>query len=171
MADSKAWPAFSRGEPWWGVPRQTTRCRYCSQGELLALGVPAGAADDQAAHAVPDQGNGFHRHRPGRAQFLQQSGELLAIGGDMAAGVVAQVERGEAQVILQVVADARAALAAPAQFRQAQPVHQHDDVPARLGQRCAQCRGSSASAPLGSAAPSAWPAHYRSLPGGRRIHR
>ena len=51
--------------------------------------VVGGRADDQAAHRVADQGDAGDRLRPGRDELLEQRVEVLAVLGDVQAGVVA----------------------------------------------------------------------------------
>jgi len=63
------------------VPRQTT--------------VVAGAACNQAAHAVSDNDQLLHRHRPGVQQDLDQAGKGAAVDGNVQPAVVVQIHRRE----------------------------------------------------------------------------
>ena len=73
----------------------------------------AGAADDEAAHAVPDEHEPADA-APGRApEVAQDPGELLAVAGDRQPGVVANVERHVAELSGERVGIERAAAGPP----------------------------------------------------------
>ena len=63
--------------------------------------VVAGAARDEPAHRVPDERDRLDRHRPRRHRGVEQRREVAAVAGDVAAGAVAHVERGGAEVARQ----------------------------------------------------------------------
>ena len=60
--------------------------------------VVAGAARHQPAHRVPHQRDPLHLHRPRLHERLEQLGERAPVLGDVAAAVVAHVDRRAAQV-------------------------------------------------------------------------
>ncbi len=94
--------------------------------------VVAGAARQQAAHAVADDHQLFDRHRPRLQQGFQHSGQGAAVGRNMPAAVVVQVERrvaaggGQRRAVVVPVAP-------PLQVVHAKPVHQQQDLAARRG--------------------------------------
>ena len=55
----------------------------------------------QPAHRVPDQRDPLDLHRPRGHQALEQVGQLQPVLGDVAAGVVAQLDRREAELLAQ----------------------------------------------------------------------
>ena len=56
-------------------------------------GVVGGGAYDEAAHRVADEGDAGDRHGPGLHELLEQGVEVLAVLGDVQAGVVADHDR------------------------------------------------------------------------------
>ena len=133
--------------------------------------VMAGAAGDETAHAVPDEHELAHRHRPELQQGLEQIGERSPVDGNMKAAVVVQIDRRVPEVARQRGA-VIVPLAPPLQIVHAQAVQQHDHLAAGLrdgrGQRlrarpAARCRPGAA----------AWrsPAGCSTPPGSRRARR
>ena len=70
----------------------------------------AGAARHEPAHRVPDERDLLDLHRPRVDERLEQVGERAAVLGDVAAGVVADVDRREAEL----AREARAVVRRPA---------------------------------------------------------
>ena len=126
----------SSGAPRLGVP-SPTMCRS-SRTQLMVqlVGLVRGAAGDEAAERVADQGDLGDRHRPGGDELLELPGELGAVGRDVHAGVEVDVDRRPAVVVAQhravggrPVAPALLGAERPAQVGLAQPV-QEDHQPA-----------------------------------------
>ena len=95
-----------------------------------------GAAGDQAAHAVADQGHSPDLDRPVGKQGFQRHGEVLAVLGDVPAAVVAQKHRRPALLALQLagigVAVVPVGVGAPDALVAAQAVQIDRDVAAGL---------------------------------------
>ena len=98
-------------------------------------GLAGGAARDQPAHRVPDQRDLLHLDRPGRDDLLEQVGERAAVVGDVAAGVVADVERAAAEIARQPRAVAGPAAEPPGVLGLHQAVHEHDEPRRRRRER------------------------------------
>ena len=71
----------------------------------IGCGLLAGIAGDQPAHAVPDQHQLRDLFRPCGQQCLDQCCQSSAVVGDRESGVVAQVKRRVAQLVLQTGAE------------------------------------------------------------------
>ena len=94
--------------------------------------IVTGAARDQAAHAVTENDQLVHRHRPFAQQRLDQFGESATVARDMQAAVVVQIHRRESGVDGQrrtVIVP----VAPPLQIAHAQPVHQQQNLAGRIG--------------------------------------
>jgi hypothetical protein len=63
--------------------------------------VVAGAAQDEAPHAVAEEHELVDRHRPSRQRRLESVGEVAAVERDVPAAVVAQVQRRKAVLALK----------------------------------------------------------------------
>ncbi len=121
-AQLSALAPFSRSAPRCGVPRQKTWVRASVQpGSVL---VPAWAVSASACAAVstsaiawcaalratsppiewPTSTISSTAHRPRVDEPLELHGELAPVGRDVAAGVVAEVDRGEAELVLERLA-------------------------------------------------------------------
>ena len=130
-----AWTRFpprSSGEPWCGVPRKTTDAQASRPG-VPGLGrVVEGAARHEAAHAV-----GHDRQRPAAgagplARNVSRSrDELATVRRDVTAGVVAEVDRRQAEVALERHAVV-VPLAAPSGVVHAEAVNEEDEPSRRL---------------------------------------
>ena len=100
----------------------------------LRLGDEAGAAGDEAAHAVADDDELLDFRRPGGDQRLQRLGEGAAVDRDVQAGIVGEIDRR----IAEVAGERRAmivVLARPLQVAHAEPVQEDGELARRLGER------------------------------------
>ena len=100
-------------------------------------GVVAGGPDHQATHAVAHERQLADPHRPGGDEPVQQAGELATVGGDVAAGVVAHRERGDAVVARQQgsVGLVGCPAEAPHRLGRHEAVDEHDEASGRLRDR------------------------------------
>ena len=96
----------------------------------------AGAASDQAAHAVSDDDNLIQRHGPVSRQLLQHARKLTAIRGDAASGGVLEGNRCGAEVSGQRVG-VIVRLASQLCVGHAQTVHCHEQ--SAVGTRNSRC--------------------------------
>jgi len=108
----------------------------------VLLGIVAGAARHQAAHAVRNNGQLFHLHRPCRHQRFKFGGEGATVAGNMQPSVVAKVDRRVAQIFLQcsavIVRRAVRAHRPPLPVVHAQAVNQYQHLAGRLRDRASQ---------------------------------
>ena len=117
-------------------------------GQILGGGLVASATRHQATHAVTDQHQFPHRLRPDGNEVGQQSRQLAAVVRNRQAGVIAQVERGVAQIGLQprAVGEAWRILSGsgggfPALLVAAKAVDENNQAVAGIGQMGAQTGG------------------------------
>ena len=103
------------------------------------------AARHQSPHAVTDDDQRLHRHRPGRHQRGQLPGQRPAVGRHVQTRVVVQVDGREAEVARQcgamVVRDAVGTGPLPLQVVHAQAMHQQQQPSARLRHRAREGHG------------------------------
>ena len=95
--------------------------------------VMAGAARYQPAHAVADDDQFFHRHRPFRDQGFQQAGKLAPVARNVAAAVVMQIDR----CVAKIAGQRRTVVvifAIPLQIIHAQAMRKHQQLAAGLDQ-------------------------------------
>ena len=73
---------------------------------------PAGTPRDETAHRVPDEHELRHGHGPYSHHLLEEVGQRAGVVRDAQTGVVAQIERGQPQVVAQqrAIGDRRVAL-------------------------------------------------------------
>ncbi len=95
----------------------------------------AGAARDEAAHRVADERDLGHLGGPRGDDLLEQLGQRAPVLRDVAAAVVADVERGAAEVALEPRAVGLATAEPPRELRLHQPVQEHDEPRSRPGVR------------------------------------
>ena len=100
-----------------------------------------GAARDEPAHRVADERDLLHRHGPGGDERLEQLVQRAPVLRDVAARVVADVERAAPQVLGEPLAVARAAAEPPRVLGLHQPVEEDDEPPGRGGEGGAQGAG------------------------------
>ncbi len=110
-----------------GEPSETTWRTRPTQACPRSRGLAAGAARDQPAHRVPDERDLLDLHGPRGDDLLEQVGKRAAVAGDVAAAVVADVERRAADVLRQPRAVARATAQPPGVLGLHQPVQEHDE--------------------------------------------
>ena len=94
------------------------------------IGVVQRAACDEAAHAVAEQHEFLDVDRPRAHERLELRGERAAIGRDVQAAVVVQVDRRVVRIAFERGAMVMA-VAPPLQVTHAQAVREHDDACAR----------------------------------------
>ena len=145
----------SSGAPRCGEPRViVSRTRVVQRVRLRrpAAGLVQRAAGDEAAHGVPDEDDVLHRHRPGVHQRAEQRVERAAVLGDVQPGVVAQVDRGQPEVALQLAAvgDRRVAVVplravAPRVLGLGEAVQEDGQPAGRVRERLPQRRGRPAA--------------------------
>src|SRR5581483_7134074 len=92
-----------------------------------AAAVVAGAARHEAAHRVADEHDLLDRHGPRLHRLLEQPGEPPAVVRDVEPGVVAEVERRVAELLLEARAVGAAPEQRPGVVGLAQAVHEHGD--------------------------------------------
>lgn len=94
-----------------------------------------GGPSDEAAHRVTDEGNLGDRNRPDRGQLIQALGETTAAVRDVAAAVVANIERGVGELGLEALTVGLVASDAepPGVLGLAQAVQEDRDPGAGLG--------------------------------------
>ena len=102
--------------------------------------VVAGAPRHQATHRVPDQGDLIHGHRPRRDAASSRSSSSPPVLGDVAAGVVANVQRGVPELTRQAEAVGHMPVRPqrPGVLGPSEPVHEHHHPRARLRIRARQ---------------------------------
>ena len=129
---SMPWPPRSSGAPKCGVPRNTSARRLRSHRGRASLPAAHARAQDQPAHAVADQHELAHRHRPGR----------YATGRAAPRGPRRSSRRGAPCCSERRAHRRRGRAPAPAPWScpsrrhmavvEAQAVHQHDEALARV---------------------------------------
>ena len=101
------------------------------------LGVEAGAAGHEAAHAVADYDQILDVDRPRGDERFERLGEGAAVDRDVQAGIVGEIDRriaeipGERRAVVVV-------LAHPLQVAHAESVREHGDLAGRFGDRLAE---------------------------------
>ena len=81
------------------LARPATSDRQAPTERPHRAGVVASRANDEPAHAVADQVDLAHPHRPRPHEMVEEVGELAPVGGDVTAGVVPQRQHGHVVVV------------------------------------------------------------------------
>ena len=97
------------------------------------LGHVAGAARDEAAHAVPDDRQLLDGQRPGRDERLEERAQFAPVGGDVQAAVVVQPQRRVAEIAREG-GSVLMAEPPPLPVVHARAVDQDDELGRRLGE-------------------------------------
>ena len=135
-----------RAEVW--RPEEDQMAEALQPGAPAALRVPASAARHQASHAVRDERQPVEGRRPRSHQRVEEVGERAAVRGDVETAVVVEVRHRAVEIALQRRA-VIVPVAAPAQVRHAEPVHQDHGVPPRVRKRfCERARCEVEQAPV-----------------------
>ena len=93
--------------------------------------VTAGAARHQAAHGMPHERDLIDVHGPDGQEPLHQLAQRAAVLRDVAAAVVADVDRRAADLAREAVAEPLATAERPRELGRHQPVDEDDDAPRR----------------------------------------